>query len=504
MILHHEFVKIAKKMGKKLAIIDRTTDKRVPYSKALIAAILLARKFNKYEKGYLGIMIPNSAGSFLAILGALLAGKVPVMINYSTGAEKNAVYAQDKCGFKKIITSKALLEKIKCPKIEGMIYIEDIMESITKFDKIKALFRSKLSVKKICKSTAKLTEDYNAVILFTSGSEKEPKAVQLTHKNLASNALTAIEIFKLTPEDSILCILPLFHVFGHMVNFWLPLLLGSTAITYANPLDFKTIPKIIKEEKPVMIAATPVFFAGYLRESRPGDFDSLRILVAGADKTPDRLRKGYKEKHNKLLLEGYGTTETSPVISVNTLEHNRAGSIGKVFPDQNVKIVDIESGTELPPNKEGKILVKGPNVMKGYFDDIEETSLRIKDGWYDTGDMGMLDEDGYLWHKGRLKRFVKIGGEMVSLVNTESILNTALPDHIDCCVVEVPHPTKGAQLIAAVSEKINRKEILKKLGKELPKIAIPKIFMVFPELPKMGSGKLDFRTITEMVKERQK
>jgi len=504
MILHHEFVKIAKKMGKKLAIIDRTTDKRVPYSKALIASILLARKFNKYEKGYLGIMIPNSAGSFLAVLGTLLAGKVPVMINYSTGAEKNARYAQDKCGFSKIITSKALLEKIKCPKIDGMIYIEDIMESITKFDKIKALVRSKLSVSSICKATAKATENDNAVILFTSGSEKDPKGVQLTHKNLGSNALSAIEVFHLNSEDSILCILPLFHVFGHMVNFWLPLLLGSTAITYANPLDFKNIPKIIKEEKPAMIAATPVFFAGYLRESKLGDFESLRILVAGADKTPDRLRTGYKEKHNKLLLEGYGTTETSPVISVNTLENNRPGSIGKVFPDQEVKIVDIDSGAELPANKEGKILVKGPNVMKGYFDDIEETSLRIKDNWYDTGDMGMFDEDGYLWHRGRLKRFVKIGGEMISLVNTESILNTALPDHIDCCVVEVPHPTKGAQLIAAVSEEINKKEIIKKLGKELPKIAIPKTFMVFPNLPKMGSGKLDFRTITEMVKERRK
>ncbi|MEJ2627739.1 MAG: AMP-binding protein, partial [bacterium] len=420
MILHHEFVKIAKKMSKKLAIIDRTTDKRVPYSKSLIAAILLAKKFNKYEKGYLGVMIPNSAGSFLVVLGALIAGKVPVMINYSTGAKKNAIYAQNKCGFKKIITSKALLEKIKCPKIKGMIYIEDIMESIGGLEKIQALIRSKLSVKSICKSTAKLTENDTAVILFTSGSEKEPKAVQLTHKNLSSNALTAIQVFKLTSEDSILCILPLFHVFGHMVNFWLPLLLGSTAITYANPLDFKSIPKIIKEEKPAMIAATPVFFAGYLRESKLGDFESLRIMVAGADKTPDRLRKGYREKHNKTLLEGYGTTETSPVISVNTLEHNRPGSIGKIFPDQEVKIVNIDTGAELPENKEGKILVKGPNVMKGYFDDLEETSLRIKDGWYDTGDMGMLDEDGYLWHKGRLKRFVKIGGEMVSLVNTES------------------------------------------------------------------------------------
>ncbi|RKY78344.1 bifunctional acyl-ACP--phospholipid O-acyltransferase/long-chain-fatty-acid--ACP ligase, partial [candidate division KSB1 bacterium] len=218
-------------------------------------------------------------------------------------------------------------------------------------------------------------------------------------------------------------------------------------------------------------------------------------------KTPDKLRAGYMEKHGKILLEGYGTTETSPVVSANTPEANKPGSIGPIFPSVKVKIVDINTDKELPPGKEGKILVKGPNVMKGYYDDIEETSLRIKDGWYDTGDMGLIDEDGFLWHKGRLKRFVKIGGEMVSMVRTEGVLQKILPNEVDCCVVDVPDSRKGAKLVAAVTKEVDTKEVIKEMSKDLPAIAIPAQFIVFDELPKMGSGKIDFRTITDMVKQ---
>jgi acyl-[acyl-carrier-protein]-phospholipid O-acyltransferase/long-chain-fatty-acid--[acyl-carrier-protein] ligase len=502
MILHHEFVRISKKFGNKMAIIDRTTGKNVPYSKALIASLILAKKFKKYEEGYIGVMIPTSAGSFLSVLGVLMAGKVPVMINYSTGAADNSRYAQNKCGFKAIITSRALLEKINCPLVDGMVCIEDIMKEISTGDKLSAALKSKLPAGMVCSSFPPSEADDNVVILFTSGSEKEPKAVQLTHQNIGSNIKDAIEVFRLTPEDTIMAILPLFHVFGQMVNFWLPLILGTTAVTYANPLDYKTIPKIIREEKTTMIAGTPIFIAGYLRESKPGDFESLRIIIAGADKVPDWLREGFQEKHGKVLLEGYGTTETSPVVSANTYETNRPGSIGKVFPSVQVKITDINTEEILPAGQEGKILVKGPNVMKGYFGDVEETALRIRDGWYDTGDMGVLDEEGYLWHRGRLKRFVKIGGEMVSLVKTEAMLEELLPDGVSCCVVEIPDSVKGARLLAAVTEKVNEKELIKKMSKDLAPIAVPNKFLVFDELPKMGTGKVDFRTITEMVRKK--
>lgn len=504
MILHHEFVKNAKKFSKKMAIIDKTTGKNVPYSKALIASLILAKKFKKFEEGYIGIMIPTSAGSFLSILGVLMTGKVPVMINYSTGAAENSEYAQDKCGFKTIITSRALLEKINCRFVDGMICIEDIMKEISTGNKLAAALRSKMPTKMILNGLPRRTEDDDVVILFTSGSEKEPKAVQLMHKNIGSNMKAAIEVFQLTSEDTIMSILPLFHVFGQSVNFWLPMLLGATAVTYANPLDYKTIPKIIREYKPTLIAGTPIFMAGYLKESNPGDFESLRIIVAGADKVPDWLREGFQDKHGKVLLEGYGCTETSPVISANMIEDSRPGSIGKAFPGVQIRITDVNTGEVLPTGSEGKIEVKGDLVMKGYFDDIEETSLRIEDGWYDTGDMGVFDEDGYLWHRGRLKRFVKIGGEMVSLVKSEAVLEEFLPDGVSCCVVEIPDPKKGARLVAAVTQKVDDKEIIKKMSAKLPNIFIPTQFITFDELPKMGSGKIDFRTTTEMVRERMK
>ncbi len=504
MLLHHEFIKTAKKFGRKLAIIDRTTEKRITYSKALIASLILANKFKSYREGYIGVMIPTSVGSFLATLGVLMAGKVPVMVNYSTGAAENCEYAQNKCGFKTIITSRALLEKINCRFVPGMICLEDIMQLVGITDKLPAAIKSKLPVKVIINSLPVAHVDDTVVILFTSGSEKEPKAVQLTHRNIGSNILDVVQIFQLTSDDRIMSILPLFHVFGHTVDFYLPMVMGMTAVTYANPLDYKKIPSIIREEGVTMIAATPVFFSGYVRESKPGDFKTVRLAVAGADKTPDWLRDLYREKQSIQLLEGYGATETSPVVSVNLPEANRPGSIGKVLPSVQVKITDIDSGKELPPGKEGKILVKGDLVMKGYYDDLEETSVRIKDGWYDTGDMGTFDEDGYLWHRGRLKRFVKIGGEMVSLVKTESILEGLLPNGISCCIVEVPDSVKGAKLVAAVTDKVDEKELLKKLSKQLPPIALPKQFVVIPELPKMGSGKIDFRGATQLVKEKLK
>jgi acyl-[acyl-carrier-protein]-phospholipid O-acyltransferase / long-chain-fatty-acid--[acyl-carrier-protein] ligase len=501
MILHHEFIKTAKAMGSKMAIIDRTTDRRLTFSKTLIASLMLSRVIAKHRDGFIGIMIPTSAGSVLATSATVIAGKVPVMINYSTGAAENCEYAQRKCGFRTIITSRALLEKIGCRLVPGMVFIEDILSGLSSADKLRAALKSKLPTRLIIANLPKSNEDDTLVILFTSGSEKEPKGVQLSHRNMSANIKDLVKVFKLTSDDSFMGVLPLFHVFGHNANFWLPLVMGMTNITVANPLEYKNIPQYVREEKATLLAATPIFFAGYLRESKSGDFASCRLLLAGADKTPVWLRDGYREKHNVDLLEAYGTTETSPGVSVNTPYDNRPGSIGKPLPGAQVKIVDIATGREVPAGHEGKILVKGDLVMKGYFDDIEETSLRIKDGWYDTGDMGMLDKDGYLWHLGRLKRFVKIGGEMVSLVRTESVLEKVLPQGVVCCVVEVPDSLKGAKIVAAVTQKIDERALLKQMSKELPALALPKEFVYFPELPKMGSGKVDFRTITQMVRD---
>ena len=501
MLLHQQFVRMAKKHAKKLAIIDRTTEKRVNYSTALIGALILNSKFKKYDEGFIGIMIPTSAGCALATVGALMSGRIPVMINYSTGAEANAKYAQTKCKFKTIITSKALLEKINCPVIEGMVMIEDIMASVSTGEKLKAALISKLPVGVILNSIHKGDENDTAVILFTSGSEKDPKAVQLTHRNISSNIENFGTYENITESDVILANLVFFHVFGLTVNLWVSFYYGMTMICYANPLDFATVSKIAREEKPTVMVGTPSFFWGYLHKSEPGDFKSLRLMVSGADKCPDALREGFMKKHGVTLMEGYGATETSPVISANSQEFNRPGSTGRVIPGVQVRLENFETGEECKTGEVGKVLVKGDSVMKGYYDDPELTAEALEDGWYNTGDMGFFDEDNYLWHAGRFKRFVKIGGEMVSLVKVENTLEKHLPTGVSCCVVDISDEKRGSAIIATVTIEVNKAEILKKMGAELPNIALPKQFIVIRELPMMGTGKIDFRTVTKIVQD---
>ena len=501
MLLHQQFVRNAKKFAEKLAIIDKSTGRNVTYGRALIGALILSSKFEKYEKGFIGIMIPTSAGCALATAAALMSGRIPVMINYSTGAETNAKYAQKKCKFKTIITSKALLEKINCPLIDGMVLIEDIMAGVSTLDKLKAALRTKLPVSIILNTIHKGDENDTAAILFTSGSEKDPKAVQLTHRNISSNIENFGDYIKLSDSDIILANLVFFHVFGLTVNLWVSFYYGMTMVSYANPLDFQTVSKIAREEKPTIMVGTPSFFWGYLNKSEPGDFKSLRLMVAGADKCPDALREGFLKKHGVTLLEGYGATETSPVISVNSHEYNRPGSTGKVIPNVEVRIENFETGENCKPGETGKIMVKGDLVMKGYYDDPELTAEALVDGWYNTGDMGFFDEEGFLWHAGRFKRFAKIGGEMVSLVKVENILEKYLPDGISCCVVEVPDPKKGSYIVATVSSQVHKIEILRKMMNELPVIALPRDFIVIRELPMMSTGKIDFRTVTRMVQE---
>jgi acyl-[acyl-carrier-protein]-phospholipid O-acyltransferase/long-chain-fatty-acid--[acyl-carrier-protein] ligase len=490
---------MAKKHSKKFAIKDKTTKSNVTYGRALIGALIMSKKFQKYDEGYIGIMIPTSAGCALATVGALMSGRVPVMINYSTGAENNAKYAQEKCNFKTIITSKALLEKINCPVIDGMVLIEDIMKSVTTGDKLKAALKTKLPVGMILNSIHKGEEDDNVAILFTSGSEKDPKVVQLTHRNLVSNIESFCDHVGIYETDVILANLVFFHIFGLTVNLWVTFVRGMTMVTYANPTDFQTISDIARDEKPTIMVGTPSFFWGYLKKSEPGDYKSLRVMVAGADKCPDALREGFLKKHGVTLLEGYGATETSPVVSVNSHEYNRPGSTGKVIPNVSVRIEHLDTGEECKTGEVGKILVKGDLVMKGYLNEPELTAEAIVDGWYNTGDMGFLDEDGYLWHSGRFKRFVKIGGEMVSLVKVENVMEKHLPEGVSCCIVEIPDEIKGATIVAAVTQDINKIAILRKMGKDLPNIALPRQFFVIEELPMMGTGKIDFRSVTELV-----
>ncbi len=493
------FVRTAKAHATKLAIIDRATGHRVTYKMALLRSLILARKLDAYEPGFIGVMIPNSAGAMLTIIAALMSGRTPVMINYGTGAAQNCRMAQRRLAFRTIIASRALVEKLKCPVVDGMVFIEEIAASVSGASKIAGLLRASLSAGRICRAIHAGTPDENAVILFTSGSERDPKIVPLTHRNLIANIDGMHEVLEFGPQDVILANLPLFHVFGHNTNFWLPLINGATAVTSPSPLEFRTIATIVREEHVTMMMGTPSFLAGYLQKSDPGDFASVRLPVTGADKCPEPLRRGFREKHGIDLLEGYGATETSPVISVNTPGHNRPGSVGRVLPNLQVRMEHYETGEECKVNEIGKILVKGPSVMAAYFDDFEATALRIRHGWYDTGDMGYMDADGYLWHVGRLARFLKIGGEMVSLVQVEDVLERVLPNGISGTVVEVPDTLRGAKIVAVVTAAVDERSVVKAMEGDLARIALPRQFVVVPELPRMPSGKIDYRVLTETV-----
>jgi acyl-[acyl-carrier-protein]-phospholipid O-acyltransferase / long-chain-fatty-acid--[acyl-carrier-protein] ligase len=499
--LVEQFVRTAKRHEDKLAIVDRATGQRVTYRDALLRSLILAGKFRRYDPGMIGIMVPTSGGAIYSVVGALMTGRTPVMINYSTGAEQNCRMAQRRLVFRTIITSRALLEKIKCPLVDGMVFIEDLAAGVSAFDKVGGFLRASMSADRICRSVHLGREDDHAVILFTSGSERDPKAVPLTHRNIRANIDGMHGVLEFGPKDIILGNLPCFHVFGLTVTLWLPLTNGMTVVTHPNPLEFRAICTAVREERVTMMVGTPTFLAGYLQKGEAGDFETVRLLITGADKCPEALRQGFLERHGRVLLEGYGTTETSPVISVNTPEHNRPGSVGRALPNVQVRMEHYETGEACAVGEIGKILVKGDSVMPAYYDDFEATALHLRHGWYDTGDMGFMDGDGYLWHVGRLGRFLKVGGEMVSLVQVEDVLQRALPESVECAVVEIPDAKRGAKIVAAVTAPVDERAALAALGEKLARIALPKQFVVLPFLPKMASGKVDYRALTEVVRD---
>ena len=275
-----------------------------------------------------------------------------------------------------------------------------------------------------------------------------------------------------------------------------------TVVTVPNPLEYRAISAAIREERMTMVIGTPVFLAGYLQKSEPGDFESVRLLITGADKCPESLRSGFWERHHVALLEGYGTTETSPVIAVNSPSHNRPGSVGRVLPNLEVRLEHYDTGEACPVGAIGKILVKGPSVMNGYFDDFEATSMRLHRGWYDTQDMGYMDADGYLWHVGRLARFLKVGGEMVSLApgrGRPPARPAARRGRRAWWRCRTPRAAPASWPWSPKASTSGRC-----CGRWLAtcaKIALPKQFVVVPELPKMPSGKIDYRRLTEIVRD---
>ncbi len=503
MLLHEAFIHAARRRPRDTFIVDGVSGREMSFGRALLSALALSRRL-RYDPASdrsrrLGVMLPNSDGAILTVLASLIAGRTPVMINYATGAERNAAFAMKRCDLSTVVTSGRLLDRLGCSRLDGMVDVEDLARGVGLLERAQAATLAVLPRWAAGPAAARAREDDPAVIAFTSGSEGTPKPVVLSHRNIMFEVDAVSDAFDVRPDDAVLANLPFFHVYGLTVDLFLPAVRGLKIVTHPSPLDFSAITKSIRERGVTVVAATPAFWWGYMRASRRGDFKDVRVAVVGADRCPETLRLECLEQHGVALLEGYGATETSPVVAVNTAEAHRPGSVGRPLAGVEVRIERTDTGEMCAPGESGRILVRGPLVMKEYLHDREATARAVRAGWYDTGDLGYLDDDGFLWLTGRLTRCVKVGGETVSLWRVESVLNSLLPRGVECCVVDLPDDRRGAAIVAVVTGDVDARETARRMAEELPRIAVPKAFVRVDSLPTLSSSKTDFRAVRELA-----
>ncbi len=511
-LLHLEFIKKAKQGWRRLCMAD-STGKAVSWGKALIGSLMLSGWFKKHcrKQEMVGLLLPASVGGALANAGALIAGKVPVNLNF-TCSQEAMESAIRQCSIKTILTSRRFASKAGLPALDGMVYIEDVIAGFSFFKKLKT------SVTAFVLPPRALNHVYCrghsnpsslATVIFTTGSTGRPKGVMLTHNNIISNIEGFSQVFHIGRADVLMGVLPFFHSFGFTASLWFPLTRGFAAVYHPNPLEAKSVGAMVKKYGATMIFATPTFYASYVRQCAPEDFKSLRFVISGAEKLRPSIAADFREKFGIDILEGYGATELSPVVSVNVPDvvdqdqrqkGTEPGSVGQPLPGVTVKTVDPETREDTAPGAEGLLLVKGPNVMKGYLGDPAATALVIKDGWYDTGDIASVSADGFIRITDRLSRFSKIGGEMVPHMMIEQKLSTALG--CDCAVVALADELKGEKLVAFYTKDAAAREVWDALAAtDLPRLWIPKRenLLYLEAVPTTASGKLDLKRLREFA-----
>ncbi|WP_287095523.1 acyl-[ACP]--phospholipid O-acyltransferase [Mesorhizobium sp.] len=482
---------------RELAVEDPVTGS-LSYGKLLTAAAVLGEKFEHLYAGQqtLGIMLPNANGACAALLGVMSAGKVPAMMNFTAGAA-NILSACKAAEVRTVLTSRAFVEQAKLgPVVEELggsvdiVWLDDLRATIDLKDKLLGLLR---------KSTPRVARkpDDPAVILFTSGSEGTPKGVVLTHRNILANAAQAASRIDFHSGDKVFNVLPIFHSFGMTAGTVLPLISGVPVFFYPSPLHYRIVPELIYSSNATIIFGTDTFLAGYARTAHPYDFRSIRYCFAGAEPVKPSTRMTYMEKFGVRILEGYGVTETAPVISINTPMYNRSGSVGKIMPGMEYRLDPVPGVDE-----GGRLFVRGPNVMAGYLRAEKPGVLEpLEDGWHDTGDVVAIDEAGFITIRGRAKRFAKIGGEMISLAAVEALAGELWKGSLSA-VATVPDVRKGEKLILITEAPgATRAELLafaKASG--AMDLMVPAEVRVVAKVPVLGSGKLDFAAVTRMVR----
>jgi acyl-[acyl-carrier-protein]-phospholipid O-acyltransferase/long-chain-fatty-acid--[acyl-carrier-protein] ligase len=448
-----------------------------------------------------GVLLPNLASTFGLIFGLSNQGRIPAMLNYTAGAEglRSACLA---AGIRTVISSRSFLEKGKLEWVpqalpdQQVIYLEDLKNELRWTDKLwiaMNLLAPSLSERPI-------RPDDPAVVLFTSGSEGNPKGVVLSHRAILSNIAQILAVIDFTVEDKVLNALPVFHSFGLTVGGLLPILAGAKLFLYPSPLHYRVIPEIVYDRNCTVLLGTSTFLGNYGKHAHPYDFYRLRHVVSGAEKLSEAVRSLWYEKFGIRILDGYGATETAPVLAVNTPMAYRTGTVGQLLPAVEAKLVPV------PGIDQGGILhVRGPNVMLGYYrvthpGVIERTTSEIGEGWYETGDVVDISDDGYVTILGRMKRFAKVAGEMVSLEAVEKLAVNVSPERQHGAITR-PDARKGEAILLVTSDKKLTVELLAQKAREtgFPELAIPREVVYMHALPVLGTGKTDYVALQKMV-----
>jgi acyl-[acyl-carrier-protein]-phospholipid O-acyltransferase / long-chain-fatty-acid--[acyl-carrier-protein] ligase len=490
---------------------------QVSFAGMLLKLMFVTRRLRPQwgNQNMVGVLLPPSVGGALVNLAAAMLGKIAVNLNYTASSETLASCAEQ-CKLETVITSKLFMEKLaSINKIDvpaRTIFLEDVLAGPRSGEKIIALllaFATPYGLMKRFLGSRKQTTDDLATIIFSSGSTGDPKGVMLTHHNVLANIRQMTQVFSFTSEDRIMGILPFFHAFGYTVTLWLAVTYGVGVVFHPSPLEAQIIGDLVRKYKATFLIATPTFLQAYMRRCPREDFATLRCVLVGAEKLSERVSHAFEDHFGIRPLEGYGATECAPVVAVNIFDFRgpgihqvggRLGTIGHPLPGMTVRIVDPDTGAPLPTGTPGMLLVKGPNVMRGYLGRPEKTTEVLRDGWYTTGDIASVAEDGFLTITDRLSRFSKIGGEMVPHIKVEEKLHELADTSEQVFVVSaVPDEKKGERLI--VLHTLNEEQLsgtLDRIGAcDLPPLWKPRRDQFFhvEALPYLGTGKLDLRTL---------
>ncbi len=496
-------VDVAQRYGGK-TILEDPTGQNLNYRKLLAGADLIFRRLRPRllpGQDRVGVLLPNVNATPVVLIALWVCGRIPAVLNFTTGPATMRA-CTELAGLKQIITSRQFVAKARLDlswiHLTGVevIYLEDVREGIPRGEKIGALisqwFRPSLP-------PTFIGADQTAVVLFTSGSEGVPKGVELSHANILANVRQMLGVMDLEDNDRVFNCLPLFHSFGLVVGLFLPLLRGLYTYLYPSPLHYRMVPSALYDRACTVFLSTNTFLNGYARKANAYDFRSVRYLFAAAEKLQEATATTWARKFGVVAREGYGATECSPALALNTPLQPKEGTVGKLMPGIEYKLEPVEGVAE-----GGRLLVRGPNMMKGYLNADANEKFKALGGWYDTGDIVTVDDEGYVQIRGRLKRFAKVSGEMVSLTAVEDALAGAFPHYGLRCqlaVVTRPDEDRGEVLIAVSNEsRLTLEEIRSVLrARGLNNLSVPREIRVVREIPKLGTGKIDHRKLSERL-----